>query len=150
MKECIEDAYKIAVKMKPALSLQIVSDGGPENTRRALNNYIEGLIGNIKKKIALKDITFSNSPAETKNRTFKTYYIDGTIENEPQLRNRIIFYVDDINYIRPSGVLKGYTPTEIYTNTKPDFDFAILRKIDAAKRKKANQNTNCGKCEGLI
>jgi putative transposase len=114
VKECIDDAYKVAINMEHALNLKIVSDGGPENIHHCLNDYVSGLVGNIQKVIALKDITFSNSPAETKNRTFKSYYTDDLIENKKQLYERINFYVQDVNDNRPSGVLKGFTNRSLY------------------------------------
>jgi putative transposase len=147
VKECIEDAYKVASKMEQPLNLNIVSDGGPENIHHNLKLYINSLIGNIKHVIALKDITFSNSPAETKNRTFKSYYSPEECENETQLRKLTTFYYEDINDIRPSGVLKGFTPTEVYTDTKPDYDFVNLRIQDAINRKQTNQNSTCNACE---
>jgi hypothetical protein len=109
--------------------------------------YVDGLVGNIKKSIALKNITFSNSPAETKNRTFKSYYTDIDIDNTSQLYNRIDFYVKDVDNERPSAVLKGFTPTEVYTNTRPDFDFASLRIMDIVNRKEVNKNSTCNACE---
>jgi len=149
VKQCIEDAYNTATERQNHLTLNIVSDGGPENTHHSLQQYIDNLDGNIKKLIALKDITFSNSPAETKNRTFKSYYSPHDCENENQLRKKIEFYVTDVNTIKPSCVLKGYTPHEVYTNTKPDFDFAKLRKIDANNRKQINKNNPCNECHIL-
>ncbi len=49
VKECIEDAYKIASGMENPLNLEIVTDGGPENTHHSLDLYINSLVGNIKK-----------------------------------------------------------------------------------------------------
>jgi hypothetical protein len=70
VKECIEDAYTIAKDIEQPINLNIVTDGGPENIHHSLDEYITGLVGNIKKLIALKDITFSNSPAEAKKQNF--------------------------------------------------------------------------------
>ena len=151
VKECIEDAYAVAVKMEHPLSLDIVSDGGPENTHHSLGEYVNGLIGNIKKVIALKDITFSNSPAEAKNKTFKSYYAnDKTIENTKQLQDTIIYFITDFNDIRPTQALNGYTPTEVYSNLKPEFDFIALRQQDAIKRKETHKNSSCKACELVL
>ena len=82
VKEGIEDAYLIAMGVEQHLNLEIVADGGPENTHHSLNEFIGTLVGNIKKSIALKDIKFSNSPAESKHRTFKSFYAgEKEIEN---------------------------------------------------------------------
>ncbi len=67
VKECITDAYQ-ATSLN-ALPLNIVSDGGPENTHHSLVHYVDTLLGTIKKRIALKDIQFSNSPIEAYNNT---------------------------------------------------------------------------------
>lgn len=102
------------------------------------------MIGNIKKVIALKNIPFSNSPAEAKNKTFKSYYAnDKTIENTKQLQDTIIYFITDFNDIRPTQALNGYTPTEVYSNLKPEFDFIALRQQDAIKRKETHKNSSC-------
>ena len=150
VKECIEEAYEIASAMEMPLNLNIVTDGGPENTHHSLNEYVASLFGNIKKSIALKDIVFSNSPAEAKNKTFKSYYFDSKdTENTKQLNEKIIFFVNDFNDKRPTQALKGFTPNEVYTNTKPELNFVTLRKEDAVKRKESNKNNICNACEIL-
>ena len=106
------------------------------------------MIGNIKKSIALKDIIFSNSPAEAKNKTFKSYYANPKeIENTKQLKETIIYFVKNFNDERPAKVLKGFTPTEIYSNIKPIFDFVMLRQKDAINRKESNKNNCCKACD---
>ena len=118
--------------MEQPLKLDVVSDGGPEKTHHSLAEYVNGLIGNIKKVIALKDIVFSNSPAEAKNKTFKTYYANNKeIENTNQLNKKIIYFIEDFNDKRPSQVLKGFTPTEIYANT-PCYNNLIFSRIDTS------------------
>ena len=148
VKECIEDAYRLAIDVKQPLNLEIVTDGGPENTHHCLDEFIGSLVGNIKKSIALKDIKFSNSPAEAKNKTFKSYYADEKeIENTQQLIEKIIFFIFDFNANRPMHVLKGFTPDEVYFDKKPLFDFVQLREQDAVKRRITHKNTPCKECE---
>lgn len=148
VKECIEDAYKVAIGVEQPLNLEIVTDGGPENTHHSLDEFIGTLVGNIKKSIALKDISFSNSPAEAKNKTFKSFYADEKkIENTKQLIEKIIFFVSDFNAHRPNQPLNGFTPDEVYFNNKPEFDFIGLRQHDAIKRKETHKNSPCNACE---
>ncbi|MBA4241936.1 MAG: hypothetical protein C0448_14515 [Sphingobacteriaceae bacterium] len=128
VKECIEDAYLIAISVERSLNLEIVTDGGPENTHHSLNEFIGTLVGNIKKSIALKDVKFSNSPAESKHKTFKSFYADEKeTEHTKQLIEKIEFFIDDFNIHRPMHVLKGHTPQEVYISNKPVFDFVGLR-----------------------
>ena len=106
------------------------------------------MIGNIKKSITLKDIIFFNSPTEAKNKTFKSYYANTKeIENTKQLKETIIYFVKNFNDERPAKVLKGFTPTEIYSNIKPIFDFVMLRQKDAINRKESNKNNCCKACD---
>jgi hypothetical protein len=58
--------------------------------------------------------------------------------------------VDDFNNKRPMQVLKGFTPSEIYSNTKPDCNFIELRQQDSLKRKENNKNSPCKACELLM
>ncbi len=147
VKECVEDAYTIASAMEQPLNLEIVTDGGPENIHHCLNNYISSLIGSIKKSIALKDIIFPNSPAEAENKTFKSYYANHKeIENTKQLKETIIYFVKNFSDERSAKVLKGFTPTEIYSNIKPIFDFVMLRQKDAINRKESPKNNCCKAC----
>jgi putative transposase len=158
VKECIEDAYTIASKMEKPINLVIVADGGPENIHHSLNEFINSLVGNINistdsvtKVIALKDITFSNSPAEAKNKTFKMYYADPkTLENTTKLIAKIKEFINDFNNIRPMQALKGFTPHEVYVDKKPEFDFIALRHEDAAKRKESHKNNPCKACEVVL
>lgn len=148
VKECIHEAYALA-KDHP-LTLEIISDGGPENTHHELVDYISRLPGPINKSIALKDILYSNNPVEATHKTFKTYYAsEGNTENEKQLRSKLEFFVYDYNAVRPAESLKGFTPDEVYFNNKPDFDFSGLLQDDAILRKQAHRNTACKGCDGL-
>lgn len=133
------------------MPLNIVSDGGPENTYHGLTEYINTLVGTIKKSIALKDIQFSNSPIEAKNRTFKMYYFNpNNVANLAALNKVVTFFVDDYNNTRPMGVLKGYTPNEVYTNAKPIIDFKNEQLIATAKRITSNTTTSCTACYGQL
>jgi len=148
VKECIEDAYLIAIDVEHPLSLKIITDGGPENIHHSLNEFIGTLAGNIKKSIALKDIKFSNSPAESKHRTFKSFYAnEKEIENTKQLIEKILFFIEDFNIYRPMQVLKGFTPEEIYFNKKTMFDFVGLRQQDVLMRRATHKNSPCKACE---
>lgn len=148
VKECISDAYLVAAKIEKSLAIEIVTDGGPENTHHSLDVFIGSLLGRIKKSIALKDISFSNSAAEAKNKTFKSYYADQKeIENTDQLTEKIRFFVSDFNSNRPNQPLKGFTPDEVYFDKKLVFDFAGLRGQDAQKRKEIHKNSPCKACK---
>lgn len=148
VKECIEDAYQVATGIENSLNLEIITDGGPENTHHSLDEYIRSLVGNIKKSIALKDIKFSNSPAEAKNKTFKTYYADEKeTENTNHLIEKVRFFVSDFSADRPNQPLKGFTPDEVYFDKRPVFDFVGLRQLDAQKRKETHKNSPCNACE---
>ncbi|MFN4233857.1 MAG: DDE-type integrase/transposase/recombinase [Bacteroidia bacterium] len=147
VKECIADAYQLAYSSQKPCDLTIVSDGGHENTHQKLIKYINTLDGNIKKAIALKDISFSNSPAEARNKTFKSYYAsERYTENTQQLIEKIIFFVHDFNTLRPNKPTGGFTPDEVYFDKKPQIDFAALRKQDVLMRIAKNRNMQCNAC----
>jgi hypothetical protein len=108
------------------------------------------LVGNIKKSIALKDIKFSNSHTEAKNKTFKSYYADEKdTENTKSLIEKVLFFISDYNTDRPNHPLNGFTPDEVYFDKKPTFNFVALWQLDAIKRKETHKNSPCNACELL-
>lgn len=149
VKECIEDAYAQAIEgttISP--TLDIITDGGPENTHHSLDEYINSLVGNIKKRIALKDIQFSNSPIEAKHRTFKTYYYNAEkVINLKALYEVVEFFLTDFNNVRPMRVLKGQTPNDVYKNTPKTINALVLQQEAIVKRIKHNKNSACNACQ---
>ncbi len=51
------------------------------------------------------------------------YFNPKDVANLLALNKVILFFIADFNNTRPMGVLKGFTPHEVYTNTKPLIDF---------------------------
>ena len=55
-------------------SLNLIVDGGSENNNKTVHNFIKDCHINIDKKIALKDVTYSNNMVENPFKTMKSKY----------------------------------------------------------------------------
>ena len=94
------------------VNLQLITDDGSENNG-AVKDFLRRDDVTIKKQVALKDITFSNSMVEAANKKIK--YESLLRKNIPD-HNHLVKYVDEFipEYNdRPNGQLHGYTPNEV-------------------------------------
>ena len=99
------------------------------------------------KVIALKDISFSNSPVEAINKIMKRYlryFMPNTFE---KLVDCLKLIVKDYNEVRPHGSLDGLTPMEAYTNATVKINFSIEKIYAKALRILENKKLNCTICQ---
>jgi hypothetical protein len=139
-----KDAIAFA-KNKFTTPVQLVVDGGSENNNTTVDDYLYNIKGIIKKLVAQKDITHSNSAIEAINKILKNNYLNKIeIENGQQLLKIIETIIHDYNLLRPHGSLKGLTPSEVYSGLKTTDILPLANKIQSRlDRIKENKSTCC-------
>ena len=134
-----------ALGVEKPRALQIISDGGPENTgkhiRHVLADYIEKHPVDITHKIALKDIDYSNNMIERFFNTMKTGYLYlQNIESSTDLERIVVRLINEYNYVRPHYAHGLLTPHEAYLGLQqPD----LSAQINKAKKERIQKNKNC-------
>jgi len=101
--------------------VQLIVDGGPENSNSIVDEYIKSPGISIKKIIAQQDIHFSNSIVEAVNKIvkYRSLYLQD-IHDINSLQRHLEMFVPVYNNIRPHCSLKGLTPSEVLSGLRPD------------------------------
>ena len=126
------------------LKLDLIVYGGSENNNVMIHEFIKNCKVGIDKKIALKDVLFSNSLIEGNNRILKQSYLKDKKLTQEELPNYIAESMKEYNSEKPHYTHKIYTPDEIYKkpelkNTKLFFDKLNQQRIQN------NKNYSCGR-----
>ena len=125
--------------------LEIMSDGGSENS--TIKNWIKGTVIplSLKHITAMVDVEFSNSMVEAMHYDLKYYglyhlHITNTGELKPIVENLLY---NQYNH-RPNHVLGGLTPNEVLYGMTIDDVFANVKyKITKEKRIMENKKAKC-------
>lgn len=124
--------------------LDLIVDGGTENNNITIQEFIQNCQVDVHKKIALKDVLFSNSLIEGNNRILKQTYLKNIELSSFEVDSYMAKSITEYNSVKPHYFHKIYTPDEIYEtpelkNTKLFFDNLNKERIAA------NQTFVCGK-----
>lgn len=144
LKRAVNSEFGVDLLAKP--SIELIVDGGSENNNHTISNFIKSAQVSIDKKVALKDVTFSNSVIEGTYRILKSKYFQDRPILASTLKREVDFFVDDYNNVRPHYEHKIYTPSEIHNNQalkniKPKLKNAFKTRVDD------NRKTSCvSKC----
>lgn len=128
--------------LSPA-ELNLIVDAGSENNNFRIRNFIQHCQVNIHKKIALKDVHFSNSVIEGHFNIFKKYLRSQGVIHSREIHKVIEFFIKDYNSIRPHYQHWIYTPDEIHYNPKLIYIKPQLERIN--KERLQNNRTSCCK-----
>jgi len=139
LRQAIKNEFDVEIKDQ---SLDLIVDGGTENNNTTVANFIKSCEVSIQKKIALKDVTFSNSIVEGPYKIMKSYYFRKKEIYASTMRDELDFFVTDYNYNKPCHKHRYFTPDEVHLdpdilNHKP-----ILSNCNQA-RLDANRNYCC-------
>ncbi len=125
----------------------LVADAGVEN----VNSEADGLIasGSLRRVLALRDVTFSNSMIEAWWRTLKHQWLFlNRLDSRATVSRLVAFYVAAHNSEIPHSAFRGQTPDDMYNGRGQ----GIPERLEGAKRQaraarlKANKAASCGIC----
>ena len=122
--------------------LDLIVDGGSENNNKTIHQFLNECQLNIHKKIALKDVTFSNSIVEGPYKIMKSYYFRSKQILSTTIRQELEFFIDNYNNEKPCNKHKIYTPNEIHRNPKLTEATLVINKSNK-KRLEFNRNYCC-------
>lgn len=112
VKQAIKNEFNVDLKNQ---NLELIVDGGSENNNKKIAEFIKNCHVNIRKKIALKDVTFSNSIVEGPYKIMKSYYFRSKKILSTTIYQEMKFFIEDYDNNRPCYKHKIYTPNEVTT-----------------------------------
>ncbi|WP_027375672.1 hypothetical protein [Kaistella palustris] len=131
--------------MCPGIKYAIrIVDGGSENNNSTVQNFIKNCQIDVHKKIALKDVLFSNSLIEGNNRILKQTYLKNIELSSIELEDYISQSITEYNSEKPHYFHKIYTPDEVYGNPELKDTKIFFSKLNI-ERIEANKAFVCGK-----
>ena len=95
-------------------NVDLIVDEGSENNNHTIHEFIRNQRVKINKKIALKDVRFSNSIIEGTYRILKSKYFQDRPILSISVNQEVDFFGNDYNNVRPHTEHKIYTPNEIF------------------------------------
>lgn len=125
-------------------SLDLIVDGGSENNNITIHDFIKNCKVGIYKKIALKDVLFSNSLIEGNNRILKQTYLKNKDLTSAELSDYISESIKEYNSEKPHYSHKIHTPDEIHDKPELKNTKLVFEKLNQ-QRIQDNQNYSCGK-----
>jgi transposase InsO family protein len=139
VKRAIKNEFDVSIGNQ---SLDLIVDGGTENNNKTIHEFIKNCEVKINKKIALKDVTFSNSIVEGPYKIMKSYYFRSKEILSTTINEELKFFIEDYNNNRPCHKHKIYTPNEIHQN--PELaDIKIVLNKSNLQRLEENRNYCC-------
>ncbi len=139
VKQAIKNEFDVDLKDQ---HLELIVDGGSENNNKTVAEFIKNCHVNISKKIALKDVTFSNSIVEGPYKIMKSYYFRSKEILSTTIYQELKFFIEDYNNNRPCYKHKIYTPNEVHNN--PELaNFKLVLENSNQQRLEENRNFCC-------
>lgn len=119
--------------------LDLIVDGGSENNNFRIRNFIRHCQITIHKKVALKDVVFSNSVIEGHFKILKGFLRKTGEVHSRDIHKTIKYFVWDYNQIRPHYIHWTHTPNEIHTqpeliNIKPQLEQINKARLEANRK----------------
>lgn len=139
VRQAVKNEFNVTIDNQ---SLDLIVDGGSENNNKTISEFIKSCHVNINKKIALKDVTFSNSIVEGPYKIMKTYYFRTREILSTTIYEELKFFIEDYNNNRPCDKHKIYTPDEVHQNPELANIKIVLDKSNQ-QRLEDNRNYCC-------
>lgn len=127
--------------------MRLMVDGGSENNNKIMSEFL-AMNPNLSKKVAFKDIAYSNNQIESHNAQLKRLYLyREKIHTSKKLKAVVSHAIHEFNNIKPYSALDGMTPAEAHEllphyadnqQVKWEMKEARLSRCDANK---------CSSCE---
>ena len=129
-------------KVLSPTDLDLIVDGGSENNNFRIRNFIRHCQVTIHKKIALKDVVFSNSIIEGHFKILKKFLRNYGDIHSNEFHKVIDFFTKDYDSVRPHYQHQIYTPNEVHFNPELANSKPLLERINK-ERLKNNRNSCC-------
>lgn len=143
IKRAIENEFNVNLENQ---RVDLIVDGGSENNNKTIHQFIQDCQVKIDKKIALKDVTFSNSIVEGPYKIMKSYYFRTKQILSTTIYQELAFFIEDYNNEKPCDKHKIYTPNEVHQN--PELA-SVKLVLDKSNQKRLEENRNfCCKLAG--
>ncbi len=153
--EKFESASTVTILKEAALNAvsaentpTVVVDAGVENLNAGVDELVES--GWLRRVVALKEVTFSNSMIEAWWRVLKHQWLYlNTLDTLAAVERLVAFYVVEHNSHIPHSEFRGETPDERYTGRGTD----VVEKLSLAKeqaridRVTTNRAQSCSICQ---
>lgn len=139
VKRAIKNEFDITIGNQ---SLDLIVDGGTENNNKTIHDFIKNCEVTINKKIALKDVTYSNSIVEGPYKIMKSYYFRTKEILSTTIYEELKFFIEDYNNNRPCNKHKIYAPNEVHQNPELANIKIVLDKSNQ-QRLEENRNYCC-------
>ncbi|WP_299770563.1 DDE-type integrase/transposase/recombinase [uncultured Dokdonia sp.] len=123
--------------------VDLIVDGGSENNNKTVHQFLRECQINIHKKIALKDVTFSNSIVEGPYKIMKSYYFRTKQILSTTIHEELAIFIKNYNDEKPCNKHKIYTPSEVHDN--PELTKAKLVIGNFNQERIANNRNYCCK-----
>jgi hypothetical protein len=135
LRQAIEQEFDVSLQNQ---AVDLIVDGGTENNNKTIKGYIQRAHKDIRMKIALKEVHFSNSIAEGTFKIRKQSYFKYRDILSEAIEKEVDFFVQDYNEIRLHYEHGIFTPDEIHNRQE-------LKKCKPAlnKAKKHRLKANC-------
>ncbi len=142
LKQSILDEFRSHLNDSEKKELDLIADGGGENINFRISNFIRHCHVTINKKIAFKDVIFSNSMIEGHFKTLKRHLRTRGDIYSYTIHDEIKRFVKDHNENKPTYKHQIYTPNEIHDNPKLADVKPVLEKSNK-ERLLANRTSCC-------
>jgi len=126
--------------------LDLIVDGGSENNNTTVQEFIKNCHVNINKKIALKEVRYSNNMIEASFKVMKQGYFKYKDIHSKDFGEELEYFKHDYNYVRPHYAHTLFTPHEVSQNPSLLNIKPKLAKINHA-RLEANRVFCCKELE---
>lgn len=122
--------------------LDLIVDGGGENNNARVHNFIRHCQVKINKKIALKEVRFSNSMVEGNFKMLKKFLCQYGEVRSTNIHKVIALFAKDHNEHKPTYQYQIHTPDELHLNPELSNVKPVLQKANK-ERLEANRSFCC-------
>ncbi|MEX1192579.1 MAG: DDE-type integrase/transposase/recombinase [Brumimicrobium sp.] len=144
--DTIEEALKNDYGEEPPdQTIQLITDGGPENDNLTLKEFMHKNQTSIKHDIALKDIVQSNSMMEAFYSIAKYRYLyQQPIHNTKELIIQFENLIQEYHFEKPHYALGIYTPSQVLNGSNSKQAHKSIYIEAAKERREINKKKGCG------
>ena len=144
LRQAIQDEFEVdlSTDKEDRPNLDLIVDGGTENNNVHVRNFIRNSHINIHKKIALKEVRFSNSMIEGNFKMLKKFLRSRGEIHSTQLLKEVDYFIKTYNEKKPTYQHQIHTPNEVHLNPELANIKPVLQKVNE-ERLAANRASCC-------